>query len=219
MKLLFVICALSGGAVMFGQFLLSVLGMVDHGGDLDHELDADHDFGDSADDAGHDGAAHDGGDQSGEHHGDHTHHSTSFFRVITFRTLVAALTFFGLVGAAAESGGLHDPWPLVLALASGAGAMWGVHSMMRLLNKLRADGTERIDRAVGCEGTVYLSIPGNNEGAGKIHVTMQNRLVELTAMTSGERLPASTQVVVVEVLGPSTVKVEPATAVARNEHV
>ena len=49
----------------------------------------------------------------------------------------------------------------------------------------------------GATGTVYLSVPGNRAGAGKVHVTVLNRKLEYKAVTSEPTLPTGSQVVVV----------------------
>lgn len=204
MYLFFLLCAVFGGTVLVGQYVLSYLGFGDGGHDLDDDgglVDVDAD--------GHPDAA-----ASDDHHD-----STWLFGLITFRTVVAAITFFGLAGLAAHSAELEQPLPLVIATASGAAAMYAVYLLMRGLAKLNYEGTERISRAIGQKGVVYLAIPAGNAGAGKIHMTLQNRLVEYEAMTTGERLPTGARVVVVDVLGPDRVRVEPAPQTVSTAHV
>lgn len=222
MELMFIICAALGGTVMVAQFILSLAGVGIHdgidGGGFDHDaggdessgnLDAEHAVLDPAGGhAGHDHADH-----------DHAHGSTWFFGVITFRAVIAAITFFGLAGMAATRFEFEVPQPFLIALASGAAALYGVHFLMLSLHKLKADGTQRIERAIGGEGVVYLSIPAHGAGPGKIHLTLQNRLVELAATTAGERLPTGTRVVVVGIHGSDEVQVERAPEIARNTHV
>ncbi len=228
MEMLFLCAAILGGTLMIAQFLLSLLGFSHEG--FDHDLGGDtgvdlsgHDFA-GQDFAGHDlltsadshaGDSHDG--HAPEHgsaaHGQaHSHlqgkhDSTWLFRILTFRTVVAALVFFGLAGLAAESAELTAPRPLLLALASGGAAMYSVYYLMQSLGRLRADGTERIGAAVGREAIVYLSIPAARTGAGKIQLTLQNRTLEYQATTAGAALPTGTRVVVTEVVGPGAVEV------------
>ena len=66
----------------------------------------------------------------------------------------------------------------------------------------------RIDRAVGCTGTVYLRVPGAKGGAGKVHLALQNRTVEYQAVTAGEEIPTGKPVKVVAVVNADTVEVE-----------
>ena len=127
--------------------------------------------------------------------------------MLTFRTVVAAMVFFGLAGLAAESAELQSPQPLLIALASGAAAMYAVFYLMQSLGRLKADGTQRIAGAIGREAVVYLGIPAAHGGAGKIHLTLQNRLIEYEATTAGGALTTGSRVVVVDVVGPGVVEV------------
>jgi hypothetical protein len=96
--------------------------------------------------------------------------------------------------------------------------MYGVHFLMQGLHKLRSDGTIQIDRALGEQATVYLTIPGENSGCGKIHLNLQNRLVEFQASTPRQKLPTGARVVVTRIVGPDTVEVEPAEKPVRQTH-
>ncbi len=194
--------------MLVAQFLLGLGGDEDHGGG-DHAEDvADHI--DGLDDGQADGEAHEG-DAHQHHHG-----STWLFGVLSFRTVLIGLTFFGLTGKASMASGFEMPLPLVIAVACGLASMYGVYFLMRGLFKLTADGTERIAMSVGEEGTVYLTVPANHSGKGKVHVPVQNRLIEYEASTGGEKLPTGTRVVVVSVLGPACVEVEPIHEPARS---
>jgi hypothetical protein len=173
--------------------------MGDGGADLDAGTP---DFGHPGDigAAGHDVSA----DQPGHHH---LHDSTGIFKVISFRTLVAAVTFFGITGMAARDSGLSSPATLALAVAAAGAAMFGVYYLFQSLTRFDFDGNIRIERAVDKVGTVYVPIAAHNQGAGKIHLKLQNQLVEFQAVTPGERLPTGATVVVTGVVGPDTVEV------------
>ncbi len=172
MEYLFLACAIFGGTVLVAQFLLGFGGDEDGGGDHADDV-ADHV--DGMDDGQADGDAQDG--DGHEHH----HGSTWLFGVLSFRTVLIGLTFFGLTGKAAMASGFQGAMPLVIAVGCGLASMYGVYFLMRGLFKLTADGTERIAMSVGEEGTVYLTIPGPHSGKGKVHVPVQNRLIEYEA--------------------------------------
>ena len=146
MHTLFLLCALIGGTVFILQFVLAVIGL--GADDIDFADDMPDDMPDdlSADDIG--GA----------------HGSTWLFGAISFRTIIAAMTFFGLAGLASLAVPLSGPLSLLIAMASGAAAMYGVHYLMQALYKLRHDGSARIERTVGQRGTVYIPIPPNHTG-------------------------------------------------------
>ena len=199
----FMVCAALGGTIMVCQFVLTIIGLGDHGGDVSTDVgdvgDVGH-VGDVSHDVSIDG-----------HDADHGHDSTWLFGVISFRTLVAASTFFGLAGLATNAANLHIVVQLLVALVCGVAAMYGVHWLMRSFYKLSADGTVRIERAVGHTGTVYVPIPANRKSAGKIQLNLQNRLIEYEAISgAGEALATGAKVVVVAVVGENTLEVEPA---------
>jgi len=221
----FLICATLGGTVLLCQFVLTLMGLVgdsmdaDAGGDFHGDAGGDFDAdagGDFDADAGGDFHGDAGGDLHDGHAGtDHAaladHHGGNwFFGMLSFRSVTAALTFFGLAGLAAQSAGAAVVVVLLVAAGAGFAALYGVYRVMRWLSGLSSDGTVRVGRAVGHHGTVYLRIPGHNAGTGKVQIALQSRTVELLATTGGDPLPAGARVLVVDVLTPNTVAVEPA---------
>jgi membrane protein implicated in regulation of membrane protease activity len=188
MTLLFLICAVVGGTVLVCQFVLTLVGM---GADV--EIADDMDLPDS----------------------DGSHVDSSWlFGVISFRTLVAAATFFGLAGLATESAGQGRGVQLLIASVAGLSAMYGVHWIVQAMGRLAQDGTLRITAAVGREATVYVPIPAKHSHAGKVQLKVQNRLVEYEAVTGhAERLSTGTKVRVVGISG-NTLEVEPLLATA-----
>jgi hypothetical protein len=194
---IYLTCAITGGTLLVCQFLLGLLGLGEH-----HDVATDHDFHDIGHDTGHD--SHAG-------HGNHDGHHAWYVSVLTFRSIVAALTFFGLAGLASTVNFGHEPAvSLAIALAAAGGALFGVAYLMRTLHGLKSDGTVRIERAVGQAGTVYLTIPAQKAGAGKVTLRLQNRSVEYQALTPHEQLPTGSKIVVTAILGPDTVEVMPA---------
>jgi membrane protein implicated in regulation of membrane protease activity len=205
MALLFLVCAVVGGTILICQFVLTLVGLGgEHGVDFTH--DVAHDF---AGGAGHDATGDAHGAGGNDNTGDQQHASSWLFAVISFRTLVAAVAFFGLVGSVARSAEQPAGVQLLLAIAAGVGAMYGVHWLIRSISRLGEDATLRVKNALGQEGTVYVPIAGSRGQAGKIQLKVQNRLVEYEAVTSTpERLPTGTKVRVVRLLG-TVLEVEP----------
>ena len=202
----FLVCTVVGGTVLICQFVLTLVGL---GGD--HSFDAGHDVStDFAGDVGHD--VHVGGSHGAEGagHDEQGHHGSSWlFGIVSFRTLVAAATFFGLAGLAAQSAELRPGPQLLVALIAGASAMYGVHWLVRTIGRLSEDGTQKIRHAIGQEGTVYIPIAPAKAQAGKVQIRLQNRLVECEAVTSNsERLATGTKIRVVGIAG-SALEVEP----------
>ena len=130
---------------------------------------------------------------------------------MSLRTVVAALAFFGLAGLAARAAECSTATTLLIAAAAGLGALYAVYAMLTAMRSLRAEGTVRIQRALGAEANVYLRIPARRQGAGKIQVNLQDRTMEYQAVTLGEAIPTGATVLIAEVLGSDTVRVEPVT--------
>jgi hypothetical protein len=194
METVFLVCAAIGGVILLCQFVLTLAGV---GGD--HDIAADHspDFGADHDTSG----GHDGGHDA--HHG-----ATWYFHVLSFRSICAAITFFGLGGLAAAASPSFSSLSFPIGLASGFVAMVAVGWLMGLLSNLQAEGTVHIERAVGTSATVYLTIPPAGEGAGKVTVKVQNRTMEYRAVTQEkETFKTGDSVLVVGVLEPDTLEV------------
>lgn len=224
MEYVYGVCAVLGGSVVVWQFITTLIGV----GHDDFSTAEVHDFGGADGDFAHDlhvGDSDHGMGETAEHAGvdSHSaphHSSTWFFAVISFRTVVAALAFFGLTGLAMNA--YPDSSPTMtfgVALATGIAAMYGVHWLMRSIASLRSEGTVRIGHAVGETGTVYLRIPSSGSGTGKIQIKLQNRTVELQALTEGEALPTGATIVVVSVVNSDTVRVARAPETAQVTHV
>lgn len=74
----------------------------------------------------------------------------------------------------------------------------------------KSAATPRTEQAVGKHATVYIHIPGGKSGTGKIQVNLLSGTTEYLAMTSGKELPTGSEVLVVDVITPTTVEVQPA---------
>jgi membrane protein implicated in regulation of membrane protease activity len=203
---IFLIAAVIGGTVLVCQFALTLLGLGHDGFDVGHHGD----FG---------GGAHMGGDFHGDAHvgdsmyghvdGDVQHPDSSWlFGILSFRTLVAAAAFFGVAGKAALSAGYAQSTSLILAILVGFSAMYGMYWLLRLISSLNSAGNERITNAIGRPATVYIPIPAAGKGAGKVQLSMQNRIVEYQAVTDdAEPLRTGESVEVVDVAGSDIVRV------------
>lgn len=185
----YLICALVGGTLFVCQLLLAAVGIGDH-----HDISIDHDT----------NFSHGGG--------------AGFWHLFSFRAIVSALTVFGLAGMASHTAKLAQPMPPLIAAASAMAVALLVGFVMRSMNKLAADGTSDIQNTRGATGTVYLPVPGKNAGLGKVQLDVQNRTLELQAVTFDQALETGTKIVVVDVVAPDTVEVI-AVPQMRNPHV
>ena len=99
---------------------------------------------------------------------------------------------------------------VILAAAFGFIAMVGIAYIMKLAMKLQQNGNLDIGSAIGKVGTVYIPIPPNMKGAGKINLTIQERFIEIDAKTTADRKLATGESVRVTATDPTgMVVVEP----------
>lgn len=131
--------------------------------------------------------------------------------VLTIRSIGTAMTFFGLIGMAGLKAGWGMPTHLLVALAAAGGSLYAVVTLMRSFQKLGKTTVVRLEEAIGQTGTVYLRIPANNSGTGKVTVVLHGQTMEVLARTQGEELPTGSPVVVYGVLDASTLEVALAT--------
>lgn len=159
----YIACAIAGGSVLIGQTGLNLFGL----GDADSDVDPDVDVDDL-----------DGGDD---------------LNFLSIRALAGFLTFFGLVGWA----GAGADWPLAahvsVAFAAGAMVMVMVAVIMRFFRKMQSSGNIQPHSVVGHTAKVYLKVPGERAGKGKITVSIQGRSMEFDATTAGEDLPSGSE--------------------------
>jgi membrane protein implicated in regulation of membrane protease activity len=214
---IFLIAAVVGSTVMVCQFVLTLMGLSDDvsdgGGHVGH-VDAGGDVAVGHDSWGGHVHAGDGG-VAGDHHTSvgtaadgQIHHPDSswLFGVLSFRTLVTAAAFFGLAGLAAQKSGFAPTSSLLVGVMAGVAAMYGMYWLTRSISSLDSSGNQRIGNAVGRRATVYIPIPADQKGAGKVHLSMQNRIVEYQAVTDEpEKLKTGEAVEVVGVAGSDTV--------------
>jgi hypothetical protein len=128
----------------------------------------------------------------------------------TFRNFVNFFLGFGwtavLLNDSIKSRGLL----LLFAVLVGIGFVAMVMYLFKWLYSMQQTGNINVYKtAVGCTGTVYLTIPAERSGEGKVQITIQGAVREYNALTEGDALPTGTPIKVVEVINPSTLLVEP----------
>ena len=138
---------------------------------------------------------------------DHGGHGDAFLKVLSFKAIVAFVTFFGLTGLASRHGGIGAGVTLAIALLAGVIALYVVAGLMTALARLQSQGNVELGNAVGMVGRVYLRVPARGAGEGKVTVEIQDRTVECRAVTEGEELATGASVRVVGVDGSEILRV------------
>ena len=114
------------------------------------------------------------------------HTDGTIFRVFTLQGIVAFLTVFSWSTIGAISSGAPSTGSIIVGLALGAAAMFAID----------------LRNGIGERGQVYIIIPANGGGSGKIMLKVQSSLIECAAVTR-EAAPLETgaPVRVIDVIG------------------
>ena len=157
---IFAIIAIPSTLVLIVQTILLFFGIGDGDADVDIDTDISEDF------TGSDG---DG------------------LAVFSIRGITAMLAVTGWSGLAMYQAGWSLWLVILLSVIFGIIALVGIAYMMKAIMKLQDEGNIDLGSAVGKSGKVYIPIPGNMSGSGKITLTLQERFIETEAVTTSQR--------------------------------
>lgn len=200
----FAVVAIPATVILLLQTVLLLFGLGGH--DADHgEVDTDHDFDHGFDhDADHDfdHDAHDG-----------AHHAAGI-RLFTLRGIVALFAVGGWLGVAMCDLGLSPALAGLIAAAGGFAALVIAALVIKYALRLQENGNIAAKNAVAHTATVYIPIPAARSGCGKVTMNLQERFVEMEALTDCDRtLKTGETVQVVGVTDEDKLVVRPLSAV------
>lgn len=173
--------AIAASIIFLIQMTLTLLGLgdTDAGGDIG-DLDA-------------------GGAELGDGNGD-TMDTGGAIQLFTIRNLVNFLLGVGW-GGVCLSGLMGNRFMLALAaILCGCIMVAAFIIMYRQLMKLEGNGSYRIEESVGQVCEVYIRIPANRSGSGKVQISFHGSVQELPAQTEGDAIPSGTKVRVTKVV-------------------
>ena len=121
------------------------------------------------------------------------------FRLLSLHGLSAFFMMFGLVGLALYRQSQMGTFIAIIgAVAAGMVSVWIIGKLFQSAVNLQSSGTLKTADAVGCSGTVYLTIPEG--GTGQVSLNFQNHLREFDATEkNGSQVPTGTPIRVVQV--------------------
>lgn len=125
-------------------------------------------------------------------------HAADGLRVFTVRGLVAFFSIGGWVGVTLSQGNVSVPLTVIASLISGLVAMVLVALIFKWALSLQDSGNIALKNAVGLSAQVYLTIPAQRGGSGKITMILQERFMELDAVTDSQTPLATGQMVTVK---------------------
>ena len=173
-------CAVISSLIFAIQFILTLLGL-DHSdidADIDFNTDTDHDLG-----------------------------AGGSLNLFSIKNLIGFFVGFGWGGVCFSSAISSPFWLTVVATIIGAIFVAAFIFIYKQTRKLDQDGTFKIDECLNKTATVYLRIPGGENGKGKIQISINGSVLELDALTDDDDIPSGQNVKVTEIINNSTVKV------------
>jgi membrane protein implicated in regulation of membrane protease activity len=174
--------------------------MSNDGGAFDGGGDAHFDGDGCGDASGADGGVYDGHDGIGDIQSNNTSIvEAGGLKIVTIRGIVAFLAVGGWTGFGLFAN--IGYWSILAGFVAGAAVAVLLAFLMQALMKLEDRGNLNYNRAIGATGTVYLNIPPERIGTGKITVMLQGRLIDGDAMTDDKgRIENGAVIKIVDVL-------------------
>ena len=130
------------------------------------------------------------------------------FQLFTFRNFINFLLGFGWSIISFEKAIVNQFVLILVSAVVGVLLVMAVMAIFRFMSRMEQSGTIHVANAVGCKGNVYLKIPGEKRGEGKVQISIQGAIREFDALTAGEELETGSPIKVVEVVNDSTLLVE-----------
>lgn len=211
--------ALPATVILFLQTILLLFGLGAGGADGEatdtSALGDDSDFGDmdtgdfDSDMSDTFGDDFDGEIDSGSSESSEVHHGAGL-RILTVRGLVAFFAVGGWLGIVLLGAGMNAALAMVLAFLAGFIALFVVALILKWAVSMQENGTVNPRRAIAHTATVYLRIPPNRSGVGKVTISFDERYLEMQAVTASDsEIPVGAAVQVVGVQGDNTLVVRP----------
>lgn len=109
------------------------------------------------------------------------------FALFSIRGIMAMAAVGGWSALAMHNAEIPITLTIICAAALGFVTLVGIAFIMRLASRLQSSGNIVLGYSIGKVGSVYIPIPPNMSGSGKINVTVQERFIEVDAVTPCDR--------------------------------
>jgi membrane protein implicated in regulation of membrane protease activity len=106
---------------------------------------------------------------------------------LTLKNLVGFFTIFSWTGIACSEAGFSQGLTLFISALAGLLMVVLMAGLYYLMSKASADGTMKIEKAIGQSGEVYLTVPAKRKSMGKVQIKVSGALRTLEAMTDDDQ--------------------------------
>lgn len=121
------------------------------------------------------------------------------FQLFSFRNLINFLLGFGWAGISFFGIIENNTILIITAVIIGIAFVYIFFLIISQILKLGEDASFKTAETLSKTAEVYLTIPGNMEGKGKILISIKGSVRELDAMTHGEKIASGATVKVVSI--------------------
>ena len=136
-------------------------------------------------------------------------HLGSGMPLLTFRNMVNFFLGFGWTSVLLHQKIGSTSLLMIVSIIVGIALVFLVMYIFKWLASMQQSGNINVYKAaVDCQGKVYLTIPGERSGTGKVQITINNSVREYAALTDGPELKTGTDIKVVDVVSSDTLLVE-----------
>ena len=136
--------------------------------------------------------------------------SNSIWKIFTIRGIVAFFALGGWAGLAALTAGIPLVWAIQIAVLAGVAALLLASIAIRLALRMQDSGNISLKNAVSQVAEVYITIPPSRSKIGKVTMLLQERFVEVDAVTDCEaEIRPSAKVEVIGLAGKDCLLVRP----------
>jgi hypothetical protein len=129
------------------------------------------------------------------------------FQLFSLRNLVNFFLGFGWGGVCFYDTFSASAWVTVFAILTGLVFVLIFFFLIKMLLKLNKDNTFKIQNTLHLAADIYLTVPAEKAGKGKIQISVGGSVHEIDAMTADEKIPTGSKVRVVEIIDSQTVLV------------
>ncbi|MDD2983709.1 MAG: NfeD family protein [Crocinitomicaceae bacterium] len=122
--------------------------------------------------------------------GDIDGHDTPF-QLFSLRNLINFLLGFSWTGISFFTTVSSKLFLIIFAILVGFLFVYLFFIIIKQVQKLAEDNSFKIENTIGKTAEVYLPIPANKSGKGKVMISVNGAFHELDAMTANDRIPSN----------------------------
>lgn len=130
------------------------------------------------------------------------------FQIFSLRNLINFLLGFSWAGISFFESISNKSLLILLAFLVGIVFLFAFFLIIKQIQKLAEDNSFKMISTLNKTAEVYLPIPAQKQGKGKILISINGSVHELDAMTEGEKIPSGTTVKVTKIINEDVLLVE-----------